>query len=88
MTATSRRNDRHRYSSSERLFQSFVDQRFVKLLQLCWFYENITQDWNRSSRDVLNFITSYSKDVPAMGMRQQRPENDILNDKFRRYLGI
>jgi LPS sulfotransferase NodH len=52
------------------------------------FYEDITQDWNRSSRNVLNFITSYSKDVPAMGMRQQRPENDILNNKFRRYLGI
>jgi LPS sulfotransferase NodH len=52
------------------------------------FYEDIVQDWNSSSREVLNFITPYTRDIPAMGIRQQRPEVDILKEKFRRYLGI
>lgn len=51
------------------------------------FYEDIAQDWEKYSRDVLNFITPHAKEIPSMGIRQQRPEKDVLKEKFREYLG-
>lgn len=51
------------------------------------YYEDITKYWDHSCRNVLNFITPSTTEIPPMGIRQQRPENDILIDKFRRYLG-
>lgn len=88
MADASRKDDSQCHGSVERLFQTFFTQRFVKLRQLCLLYEDTTQDEAQPSRDILNFITTYTKDRPAMGIRQQRPEKDILNEKFRRYLGI
>lgn len=50
------------------------------------FYEDLAQNWEHTSRDVLNFITAYAKEIPPMGIQRQRPENDPLKEKFSNYL--
>lgn len=50
------------------------------------YYEDMIENWDVVSKEVLQFVSESSEVVPAMGLEKQRSEHDDLALEFTRYL--
>jgi LPS sulfotransferase NodH len=52
------------------------------------YYEDVVAHWDVEGRRLLGFLIERDPPIPPMALRRQRPEQDPLEQKFRRHWGL
>lgn len=69
------------------------DQGWINYLELkgkeylTIYYEDIIDNWESEGKMLLKYLINDETPIPKMGLRQQRPDNDLTYKKFTDYLG-